>query len=284
MRVSACVAATFLLGVTAFAQSRPKFDAADVHTAPQTTVRFMRGWDLHGIRYEIRNASMLELISTAYEVDADKIFGGPSWIEFDRFDVIAIAPAKTPPQALDLMLQSLLADRFHVELHEESRAMPAYALVVGKHLQMTQSDGSGEAGCKQNVQDSGGAPPTDAPVAITSLTLVVTCRETPISVLAQRVPVPRRQGEVFKPVIDKTGLSGNWNFEFKYPLGSVAGELAPISDLLDKQLGVKLEPTTQMTTVIDVRSANQKPTPNSPEEMKNFPPLATEFDVAEIQV
>jgi hypothetical protein len=55
---------------------------------------------------------MVDLIATAYGVDQSYVQGGPNWLERDRFDVIAKAPAGTPPATLKLMLKSLLADRF----------------------------------------------------------------------------------------------------------------------------------------------------------------------------
>jgi uncharacterized protein (TIGR03435 family) len=274
-----------LMSVAAFGQStesRPRFEAADVRVAPQTINRFMRGGALHSTRYEMRNASMVDLISGAYGVDPDKVFGGPSWLEMDRFDVIAIAPAKTAPETLNLMLQSLLADRFKLVVHAESKPMPAYALKVGAHPQLKESDGSGDPGCKQSMQ---GLPvgPMDGPVNISSITLVLTCRATSIETLLQRIPIPRRQGEVSRQVVDQTGLKGTWNFDFKFQLGGgAAGDISQIADAIDKQLGLKLEAATLPTPVIEVQSANQKPTPNSPAEMKIFPPLPTEFDVAEI--
>jgi len=55
---------------------------------------------------------MLDLIKTAYRVDADTVFGGPSWLDWDRFDVIAKVPPATSSETVGLMLQALLADRF----------------------------------------------------------------------------------------------------------------------------------------------------------------------------
>jgi uncharacterized protein (TIGR03435 family) len=90
-------------------------------------------------------------------------------------------------------------------------------------------------------------------------------------------------GEISRQVVDQTGLKGTWNFDFKLPLGGeTSGGISQIADALDKQLGLKLEAVTLPTPVVEVQSVNQKPTPNSPDEMKIFPPLPTEFDVAEI--
>jgi uncharacterized protein (TIGR03435 family) len=49
-------------------------------------------------------ATMVDLIRIAYGVDANRVFGGPSWLEWDRFDVIAKAPQSTPAATIKLML------------------------------------------------------------------------------------------------------------------------------------------------------------------------------------
>ena len=70
---------------------RPAFDVAgiQVSTRPQPG---MRGGLLRGTRYEVRNATMVDLIRTAYVVQPERITGGPSWIEWNRFDIAALAP------------------------------------------------------------------------------------------------------------------------------------------------------------------------------------------------
>src|SRR5580704_1907860 len=155
MRAFTCIGIAALSAGGAFPQStesRPRFEVADVHVSPQTINRFTRGGALHGGRYEFKNATMLDLVSSAYGVDADKVLGGPTWVEMDRFEVIAKAPANSSPETLKLMLQSLLADRFNLTIHQETKPMPAYSLTVGKHLQLKESDGSGETGCKFTIQ------------------------------------------------------------------------------------------------------------------------------------
>src|ERR1051326_7070188 len=100
------------LGLSAaFGQTADKpsaFDLADVHSSPHVINPFMRGGVLRGGRYDVRTASMVDLISTAYGIDRDKVQGGPSWLDTDRFDIAAKAPANTPPETVRLMLQSLL--------------------------------------------------------------------------------------------------------------------------------------------------------------------------------
>src|SRR5438094_651160 len=97
-----------LFPLLAFGQT---FEIADVHVSAPT--RFPSGRALlRGGRFEMRTATMVDLIRTAYGVDADRVLGGPSWLEMDRFDVIAKSPSKPNPETLKTMLQALLADRF----------------------------------------------------------------------------------------------------------------------------------------------------------------------------
>ena len=71
------------------------------------------------------------------------------------------------------------------------------------------------------------------------------------------------------PVLDQTGLSGIWNFDFKFSIGlnlptGLAGERLTISEAIDKQLGLKLEEQKVSTPVIVVDQVNKKPTENLP--------------------
>jgi uncharacterized protein (TIGR03435 family) len=136
----AAISLAVLFPAAAFCQSsvsRPAFEIADVQASPRDTwvkkwTNAMRPGILNAGRYEIRRATMLDLIKTAWSVDADKVFGGPGWLDYDRFDVIAKAPPSTKPADLRLMLRSLLADRFHLVLREDTKTAPAYVLSAGK--------------------------------------------------------------------------------------------------------------------------------------------------------
>ena len=86
---------------------------------------------------------MVDLIATAYGEDGEKILGGPSWLDMDRFDIAAKAPANTSPETVKLMLQTLLADRFKLKIHTDKKPMPAFVLTLGKGKpKLKESDGS----------------------------------------------------------------------------------------------------------------------------------------------
>ena len=143
MRVCALLTLAPLLSVGAFSQSTEtaaKFEVADVHNSPRITQPVVRGPFFSTGRYELRFATMLDLIRTAYNVDPEKVSGGPNWLEMDRFDVFAKIPAASTAESRRLMLQALLADRFKLVVHNDSRPMAAFALTAGKHPQL---EGSG---------------------------------------------------------------------------------------------------------------------------------------------
>src|SRR5439155_11181712 len=114
-RVFAAIGLLALLNSGALGQtspSSPVFGVADVHVSPPVSNPFMRGGLISGGRYELHTASMVDLIKTAYGVDAESVFGGPSWLDSDRFEIIAKAPPKSSEADRQLMLQALLAERF----------------------------------------------------------------------------------------------------------------------------------------------------------------------------
>src|SRR5262245_49958615 len=154
-----------------------KFEVADVHNSPRTTQPFVRGPFFGAGRYELRYATMLDLIRTAYNVDPEKIFGGPSWLEMDRFDVFAKIPASSSVESRRFMLQALLADRFQLVTHNDTKPMAAYTLVVGKQHQLKEADGSKETKCEFNVQNAPSGPPAGGgPIQLP--TFLYSCRNT----------------------------------------------------------------------------------------------------------
>jgi len=117
--------------------------------SPKSNTTYMSGGVLRGSRYEIRRATMVDLIRTAWGLDnSDKIQGGPNWLDLDRFDVIAKAPPSATQEAAKLMLQALLADRFKLVVHMDSKPMAGLMLSLGKAKpKLKESEGKG-SGCQ----------------------------------------------------------------------------------------------------------------------------------------
>ena len=125
------ISSLLLLSSLALSQKveAPHFGAADVRVSASSQSQFMRPPSTRGDRYEVKNATMADLIGLAYGFNATKILDGPSWLEMDRFDVIAKKPAQTSPDAQKQMLQSLLADRFELVVHEDMK--PSFNPIAG---------------------------------------------------------------------------------------------------------------------------------------------------------
>jgi uncharacterized protein (TIGR03435 family) len=295
MRIAASVSVVTLLCRVAIGQTAgeptAKFDVADVHSSAHTTQPFVRGPFYNTGRYELRFATMLDLIHTAYGVDPEKVIGGPNWLEMDRFDVFAKVPAGSSTESRRKMLQTLLADRFQLVVHNDSKPIPAFGLKAGKRPLLKEADGSG-SGCNFTVENTtpppaGGGPPQGP---ITLPVIVYTCKNTTMAAFADGMLSMPGAGQYFnnRLVVDQTELGGAWDFTLKFtpkiPAGiATTGENIPLFDALEKQLGLRLEAATIPMPVITVDSVNRKPTENPPDVAASFPPLPAEFDVAEIK-
>src|SRR5215475_4560645 len=97
-RVFAGAGLVALMSCAVFGQT-PTFGIADVHATAPVANSLMRGGVVRSGIYQIQTATMVDLIGAAYNVDADKVLGGPSWLELKRFDVYAKV---TPSAAADM--------------------------------------------------------------------------------------------------------------------------------------------------------------------------------------
>lgn len=307
-----------VFGQTALAQEAgpaPSFDAADVHASPKRSNTGTSGAVIRTSgRYEFTNATMVDLIRTAYNVDADKVLGGPSWLELDRFDIFAKVPPKTPEDTARAMLQGLLADRFKLTLHKDLHPLPTYALSVSKAgHKLKEADGSGEPGCKMTIQQNTPAEAAALQSAIQNggaansriATFLYSCHGMTMTAFAEqmRTMIVAQSYIGNNPTADQTGLKGAWDFDFKYtvkqppnpnqtintPNGPVQltmiGEYITLQDAMEKQLGLKLDPATLPVPVYTVDSVNRTPTPNPAGVVSQLPPAPSgEFEVAEIRL
>src|SRR5580765_398243 len=104
------------------ADSKPSFESADVHAVAVSRLgTTLTGGTLRGGRYDVRGATMIDLIHLAYSIDNDRVLGGPGWLETDYFDVLAKAPAGATADSAKLMLQALLVDRFGLVVRHDSK-------------------------------------------------------------------------------------------------------------------------------------------------------------------
>jgi uncharacterized protein (TIGR03435 family) len=191
---------------------------------------------------------------------------------------MAKAPRTASPEDIKLMLRALLADRFKLVAHNDTKDLPAFVLSVGKGgPKLKESDGSGPANCNGTPN-----PPSTPPGAVPLI--YVTCKNMTLDQIAQNLR-GMAGGYLTNPVVNSTGIQGSWNFDIKWTargnLQRAGGDGISIFDAVDKQLGLKLEAKTAPLPVVIVASVNQTPTPNPPGLDQALPPLPpAEFDVA----
>jgi uncharacterized protein (TIGR03435 family) len=193
------------------------------------------------------NATLSDCLKFAYSLSTDDQLAGPDWIkskEF-RYDVTGKGiPGATDDQLL-AMLQSLLAERFQMTLHREQREFQHYELVVGKNGPKMKESTVGPAEARGTARLDG-----------------VTSNRMQMSKLAMLLSRMARM-----PVIDKTGLTGFYQFDLRYadevsrvPPENPAGP--SIFTAVQEQLGLKLESRKGPVEVLVVDRAQQIPVEN----------------------
>jgi uncharacterized protein (TIGR03435 family) len=232
------------------------FEVASIKPAAQdargTMIRMMPGGAL-----TVTNATLRLLVTVAYDVRDFQISGGPGWVGSERYDVNAKAESsassesvpedprnmtdaqrKTNQEQMRQRLQALLADRFQLTIHRETKEAPVYALVVAKNGPKLQE--SKEGGPRLMM----GRGQLNGQGAL---------MEMLANVLS---------GQLGRPVLDKTGLQGKYDFKLEFtpdpgqgaePFGGLGpGPDAPpppdpngpsIFAAIQEQLGLRLEST-----------------------------------------
>lgn len=232
------------------------------------------------------NTPLRTLILRAYGLHDSQLIDAPEWAAVERFDIDARAePAPPSPDALMPMLRTLLAERFQLKVRTETRQLPAYVLVharrdrrLGPQIRPTQADCSGGARVMSREEVMAiakeGWPPCGQGVTISFLT--TSSDGTAGSKIRMRrsgVTMPDfaifLQGQVGRPVVDRTGVEGLFDVEYSFAPQppSPSTELAaganvpPIFVALEEQLGLKLESERAQVPVLIVESV-ERPTQN----------------------
>ena len=211
------------------------------------------------------------VLLTAFGVKEEQILG-PGWLDSDRFEIIAKVPAGATVQQFRLMLQNLLADRFKLTFHRDTKDLPVYVLAVtrgGPKLQ--QSKVGGEPAC---VVSAGGTEPGDAPRRATVADAVNhrTCTNMTMTDFVEDLSRLALR-YIDRPVVDLTGLKGTYDFKLEWttmqnygldvgssPTGNVGG--LTMFEALEKQLGLRLKPGTAPLETIVIDHAERVPSEN----------------------
>ena len=248
--------AGFLAAICALAQSDIKFEVASVKPTPSgsgpTFIRILPGG-----RLEVTNQSLKGMIGFASRKQPFEIVGGPAWADAARYDINA-KPESAPKEGeLPLMVRALLADRFQLTVHQETREMPIYALVLAR------KDGklgpnlveSKEGNCTAPEPGRPPAPraPGEPPPRNCGLMSFGLSRLTAVSVPLADFAGMSLSRTLGRKVIDKTGLNGKFDISLEFAFDqsiqlsrqpdSPAPETSASSifTAIQDQLGLKLE-------------------------------------------
>jgi uncharacterized protein (TIGR03435 family) len=229
------------------AQTPHEFEVATIKPAPpqtegRTSTRMSSNTDTGRLTYS--NVNLKEVIGKAYKVQQYQI-NGPDWFEIDRFDVVARFPSHSTAEEVSLMLQALLADRFKLTLHRETRELPVYSLTVvknGPKFKTTET----ATGITNNSNRT--HRHVVAKVSMASFAEFLT-------------------SEAGRPVLDKTGLVGSYEMTLDWtpdsaPAGSDATIFPSLFTALQEQLGLKLGSTRGPVETLVVDHVARKPTEN----------------------
>jgi uncharacterized protein (TIGR03435 family) len=215
----------FLVGFNvAFGQTAPAFDAVSIKPSPPYMPGMATGVRLDGRMFRSSGIPLRNLIYSAFGVPSWALSGGPGWLDTDAFDITATIPSGTPVSRINEMVQTLLAERFQLKVHKETRDFPVYALVVSKDGSRLQASVDG----KFTVNSTGGH---------------LELQHASIPVFIQYLGGAHAAD---RPVIDRTGLSGYFDFVLNWSPESVQTNSsdigASIFTAIQEQLGLRLEP------------------------------------------
>jgi uncharacterized protein (TIGR03435 family) len=236
--------------------------------------------------------TLKRLLTAAYGVKDYQIIGA-SWLDSEFYDIAAKLPPDTSKERFNRMLINLLKERFNLSVHKEPREFLGYRLVVARSgskltpwsATPTSAPGAAlDSGRKQEKSAFPTLPPGDGPNMVGS-------RRNGVNRVAARMTTTEGlagflEHEVGRPVVDRTGLTGSYDFRLEFStegLGGVmyvaiagaaaarqAEGLPPLPDdggptlfvALERQLGLQLESSKVSLEVIVVDQANKVPTAN----------------------
>jgi len=240
------VTAVLVLATAAYAQqgpaAHPEFEVVSVK--PGDPSDSSSGGSGSPGRQQIRNATLATLVRYAYGLNEYQLDGGPKWLNSARFTVDAKFPVGSSRDQILLMMQAMLADRFKLEFHRVTKTLSEYALVIAKGGPKLQVAAEGDP-------NSGASSQGPRQIKGRGLTM---------SRLASML-----MGPVGAPVLDRTGLTGQYNFalEFAPLLGTPKEDetLPSIFAVLQEKLGLRLEPIKGPVEILVIDGA-ERPTEN----------------------
>jgi uncharacterized protein (TIGR03435 family) len=229
---------------------------------------------LPGGRVQATNMTVRPIITFAYQLAAFQLVGGPAWLTTDRYDLIAkmentadatpAVPGANAPSPMQHALRNLLEERFKLRVRRESREMDIYVLVMarpgggpGPNLKPTTQDCAAVSAAANRGEPPPKPPPGQVLCGIQGGPGRLRFGGLPAVSLAQAFA-----GPAGRMVVDRTGLTGSWDFELNYAAEGRGGADALSVDpnapsfftAIQEQLGLKLEPTKGPVDVLVIDS------------------------------
>jgi uncharacterized protein (TIGR03435 family) len=271
MRGSLAIAAIFIATVCA-QSSKPEFEAAAISPLPDAGPQFqIRGGpgSSDPELFDCAACSIGTLLRVAFDVQPFQI-SAPQWVATQTFQVRAKIPPNTTRDQFHAMLQNLLAERFKLAWHRETKEMGVLDLTVGKTgaklKDSVAQDHDGPLAMPEVRVDKNGYPNT--PRGCRGCMMVIdgkgrfTSEQTSMSEFATMLSL-----RLNKLVFDKTGLQGRFDIDVTYsrpsPSSDGSGELGlPLPDAIESQLGLKFESRKEQVEMIVVDHLEKIPTGN----------------------
>ena len=204
-----------ITAVVALGQTRPEFEVASIKPANDQILQVGVGLHIDGAQVSLTALSIKDIVAMSYRVRPNQITG-PDWIANQRFNIAAKIPDGGSQNQVREMLQTLLADRFQMKMHEEMREFPVYALgIVKGGLKITALPEDPESDYRNNgpINIAAGGTGEGAVMNLgkgTSLTLGASSFE------AKKLDMPMLADLLSrftdKPVVDMTDLKGLYDF------------------------------------------------------------------------
>jgi uncharacterized protein (TIGR03435 family) len=218
-------------------------------------------------------ARLIDMLMTAYDVKSYQV-RGPVWMSTERYHVIAKVPEGATKDQVIVMWQSLLAERFGVVLHHESKEFQVEELVVakgGSKLKDTAVDDPNAEGppkLDKNMALNGPGFVTTITMGSNRPTAHTVAKAQPLSKLTVLLG-----SQLDRPVLDKTGLTGKYDFSIEFAPNLPPGQLPPptdnasepsptLVDALERQLGLRLVANKAKLDLLVIDKAEKTPTAN----------------------
>jgi uncharacterized protein (TIGR03435 family) len=202
--------------------------------------------------FSAKNSTLKSLIRRAYDLEDYQISGGPAWTAADRYDVDARPESPSSPDQMMLMLRTLLADRFQLTSHRETKLLPLNVLSTGK--------GGVKFGPQFHPVSEGDTPaPRGKPIVnqlpFSRVTMRTFATYLHLNLSRDLVTGAMASPQDVPPVLDQTGLSGTYDIVL-----NTDGQ-SDWPDLLERQLGLRLELRKVPTEIFVIDNA-AKPSGN----------------------